>query len=375
MTIQDHRLTAIVALLAPLATWSCSSDQGPSGVVSPNDPDTGTALICSIPQELLFATGVQRDGIPALSDPNLVPVDGPGLGYLRDEDRIIGIEIGGTYVAVPHNILWWHEIVNFNSLGIPLAVTYCPLTGSSMAFDRRSVSGAEFGVSGLLFNNNLVMFERRDDSSLWPQMMSGARCGPQNGQMLAMYPAMEMSWKAWRSLHPATLVINDDTGHTRDYRRYPYGGYEAPSNATLLYPHGTIDSRRQPKERVLGFPPVVHDGEVVGGAVAFPFGTLDNGERIRVVHHPARGRPAVVFWDGDAQAAVGFRPTYGGSNITFEARGDVIVDVETESEWTFEGVAVSGSLEGARLEMIAEAYVSFWFAWATFVPSTEIWGD
>jgi hypothetical protein len=329
--------------------------------------------VCSIPQELLFSTGVQRDGIPALSDPTLVSQDGRSLAYLRDSDRIIGIEVGGTYIAVPHNILWWHEIVNFNSLTIPLAVTYCPLTGSSMVFDRRSANGAEFGVSGLLFNNNLVMYERTEDSSLWPQMMRGARCGPQDGQRLEMYPAIEMRWGGWRALHPETLVINDETGHTRDYRRYPYGAYEAASNPTILYPQGPLDDRRLPKERVLGIPPTIHDGEVIGGAVAFPFGALDNGDPVRVVHRRAAGRPVVVFWDRDAQAATAFRPTYGGSNKVFEARGDLIVDVETESVWTLEGLAISGELAGSRLETIPEAYVSFWFAWATFVPSTEIW--
>ncbi len=365
----------MVGLLATLAISACSFTDGVAGVVAQDEPGPGDVLICSIPQDLLFATGVQRDGIPALSDPALVAVDGPGLSYLRDDDRVIGFEVAGTYVAVPHNILWWHEIVNFNSLGIPLAVTYCPLTGSSMVFNRSSVGDAEFGVSGLLFNNNLVMYERKEESSLWPQMMSGARCGPQNGQILQMYPASEMRWEGWRSLHPETLVINDETGHARDYRRYPYGGYEAPSNPTLLYPQGPIDSRRPPKERVLGFPPVVYDGEVIGGAIAFPFGTLDNGEPVRVIRDRARGGPVVVFWNRDAQAAVGFRPTYGGSNIEFEARGNVIVDLETESEWTLEGVAISGELAGSRLERIPEAYVSFWFAWASFVPSTEIWGD
>ena len=100
---------------------------------------------------------------------------------------MIGIEVDGQYVAIPHNILWWHEIVNFNTLGVPLAVTYCPLTGSSMVFDRSGVDGNTFGVSGLLFLNNLIMFNRTAEGtteSLFPQMMRGARCGPLDGQTL-----------------------------------------------------------------------------------------------------------------------------------------------------------------------------------------------
>ena len=357
-----------------MATVACGSSDTPAGIVNPDDPADDAQLVCSIPSESIFATGVQRDGIPALSDPVLVPVGGPGTSYLRDDDRIIGIEVAGTYIAVPHNILWWHEIVNFNSLGSPMAVTYCPLTGSSMVFDRTSVGGAEFGVSGLLFNNNLVMYERTSDSSLWPQMIRGARCGPQDGHALTMYPATEMRWGGWRELHPETLVINDATGHSRDYRRYPYGGYEGESNPTTLYPQGPLDQRRLPKERVLGIPSDEREGEVVdGGGVAFPFGALENGDPVRVVNHVAAGRPVVVFWDRDAEAATAFWPVVGDDNLTFEANGDLILDTGTSSEWTLEGVAVSGEMEGMRLEAIPQAYVSFWFAWATFIPGTEIW--
>ena len=363
----------MIALGATMASSACGTSEGPAATVDPDDPQADDNLICSIPHELLFSSGVGRDGIPALSDPTLVPVDGPGTSYLHDDDRVIGLEVEGTYIAVPHNILWWHEIVNFNSLGTPLAVTYCPLTGSSIVFDRSSVSGAEFGVSGLLFNNNLVMYDRKTDSSLWPQMMQAARCGPQDGHILVPYPAIEMRWGAWRSLHPETLVLNDETGYSKDYRRYPYGQYEAPANPATLFPHGMIDMRRLPKERVLGVPPTIYDREVIGGAIAFPFGALDNGEPVRVIHDRAAGRPVVIFWNREAQAAVAFRPSYGGSNVEFEARGDLIVDVDTGSVWSLEGVAVSGALLGERLEGVPQAYVSFWFAWATFVPSTKLW--
>jgi hypothetical protein len=84
---------------------------------------------------------------------------------MRNTDRVIGIEAGGVFIAVPHNIWWWHEIVNFDDFGIPLAVSYCPLTGSSMGFDRRSVEGYDVGVSGLLYNNNLIMFNRPPDGT------------------------------------------------------------------------------------------------------------------------------------------------------------------------------------------------------------------
>ena len=94
-----------------------------------------------------------RDAIPSLTDPNLVAADHPWADYLLPTDRVIGIKVGSEYLAFPHNVLWWHEIVNMSDLG--LAITYCPLTGSSMVFSNAAAGGAGFGVSGLLFDDRV----------------------------------------------------------------------------------------------------------------------------------------------------------------------------------------------------------------------------
>ena len=154
-----------------------------------------------------------------------------------------------------------------------LAVTYCPLTGSSMVFHRAVADDADFGVSGLLFKNNLIMYDRKEflsePTSLWPEMLAGARCGPLESRSLAMFPAIEIEWGDWVELHPTTWVLSKKTGFSRLYRAelYPYEDYEVEDNASLLYPRSNLHPRRPPKERLLGIP----DQE---GGVAFPFGVL-----------------------------------------------------------------------------------------------------
>ncbi len=335
---------------------------------------------CSIPEGQIVSGGVPIDGIAALSDPDLVSGDHPAATYVRTWDRVIGIAIDGIYLAIPHNILWWHEIVNFSDFSIPIAVTYCPLTGSSMVFDRTAADGAEFGVSGLLLQNNLILYDRTERSdpdgnpyepdaerSLWPQMMRGARCGPRDGQMLDMVPAVEMRWDAWLSLHPDTKVIAIDSGLNRNYQEYPYGDYESLTNAETLFPQGDLDGRRPPKERVLGIP------FADGGGVAFPFNALDSEGNRDVVHSRAEGREIVVFWDRDSKAAVAFESALAGQALDFELSEGRYVDVQTGSEWTLDGRATSGGLEGQQLVQVANSYVAFWYAWATFVPSTGVW--
>ena len=182
----------------------------------------------------------------------------PGTEYLREDDRVIGLIFEGEAIAIPLNIMWWHEVVNLD--GPPgrqaVAVTHCPLTGSSLAFDRRPLSDVEFGVSGLLFETNLIMYDRTGtEESLWPQMLRGARCGPSDGMQLPMVPIVETTWRGWKELHPDTRVVTENTGHDRSYRTYPYGSYDLEANGQLLFPVSDgIDPRRPPKERVLGIP-------------------------------------------------------------------------------------------------------------------------
>ena len=323
---------------------------------------------CSIPEGLIFSGGVGQDGIPALSNPVLVKSTDVNASYLRPTDRIIGVRAGAEHIAIPHNILWWHEIVNFNDLEPALSVTYCTLTGSSMVFDRTSAEGVEFGVSGLLFHNNLVMYDRatEGETSLWPQMMRGARCGPRDAQSLEMYPSVEMQWGTWVRLHPDTKVISGTTGFDRDYQMYPYGAYERLHEGTI-YPHPPFDDRRPPKERVLGVP----SGD--SGGIGFPFGLFQR-EVPEVVHETVDGEPLVVFWNGAAESALGFWPSIDGQALTFEVQEDGYYDVETGSEWSLEGMGLSGAMEGKALTPIEEAYISFWFAWMTFAPDSEIWG-
>ena len=361
-----------VAVCAIAGTLSACGLDGTSPL---DGDDSGTPPLpeeafCSIPLELIISGGVGRDGIPALRNPSLVPSYHAEATYIGEADRVIGIEVDGRFIAVPHNILWWHEIVNFDDFGSPFAVTYCPLTGSSMVFDRSSIEGADLGVSGLLFHNNLMMFNRRGDAtqeSLFPQMLRSARCGPLDGQPLELLPSMEIRWKAWKELHPETLVVSGIRDRGGDYEYYPYNDYEDIDNAQTLFPHVEFDTRRPPKERVLGIP------RDHGFGMAFPFTVLESRGDIVVVHDDVQGsQPVVVFWSTRAQTAVAYTPAANGQDLTFEVRDGKFFDVETGSEWTLGGLAIAGPFEDVALEPVADAYMAFWFAWATFQPNTDV---
>ena len=321
--------------------------------------------MCSIDNSRIFSGGPGKDGIPALTNPTFVEPDDADAGYLLPSDRVIGLEIGNQVLAIPLNIMWWHEIVNLDLGTSQISITHCPLTGSSMGFDRGAAEGAEFGVSGLLYQNNLIMYDRTRPESLWPQMLAGARCGPRDGTALAMVPILEMTWSGWRSLYSGTAVVSSETGWERDYQSYPYGDYDDPDNPQLLFDQA-VDPSRPPKERVLGVP-------VGSGGVAFPFGILDDLGPVAAPLVRTFGEPFVVFWDRHRQAAMAFHPVVDGQALTFSVANGRVFDDQTGTAWRVDGLGLQGPLSGVRLEPVAEAFVAFWFAWPAFYPEIEVW--
>lgn len=347
-------------LLPLLSLGACDAFRGRQS----NDPEESFEIDdCSIPTGRLVSATL-KDAIPALTNPPLTTATSDESSYVGGDDRVIGLQSRDSPLAIPLNILWHHEIVNVNHDAYgPIAVTHCPLTGSSLAFERDEVHGAEFGVSGLLLNNNLVMYDGGDRQSLWPQMSREAKCGAQSGESLDMIPVVEMTWQRWRTLHPNTQVPASDTGYEYNYRAsgYPYGDYRTIDNERLLYDM-PVDTRRPPKERVLGIP---------GGgrsSIALPFGALDSTKSVRVVQVAIGGQTCTVFWNREADGAMAFK-----TSLSFSTRDDRILDDETESVWSIDGRAIQGPRKGDQLTPVAEAHTAFWFAWAAFHPETEIW--
>jgi hypothetical protein len=127
--------------------------------------------------------------------------------------------------AYPQRILVWHEIVNDTIGGLNLAVTYCPLTGTAIAFER---GDTEFGVSGRLVNSNLIMYDR-DTDTWFPQVLAIGIQGPHTGSALVERPMVWTTWQRWRAAHPETAVLSTETGFARNYNRDPYGAYNPRS--------------------------------------------------------------------------------------------------------------------------------------------------
>jgi hypothetical protein len=271
-----------------------------------------------IPQDDIRFGGPPKDGIPAISEPEMVPAG--EADHLLDDDRIVAVTVGDASAAYPIRALMFHEAVNDIVGGVPLAIVYCPLCDSVTVVDRR-LDGTirEFGISGLLYNSNVLLFDRNDDS-LWSQLGFEAISGPNAGRSLEHLPWELTSFARWRDANPTGRVMTFNTGHDRDYDKPPYGDYFMTDQ--LMFPVKAHDGRLGRKIPVVG---VVY-GDV---ARAYPVDAV-------------RKQGSISDAMGDAR-------------VVLRADGDV-------------GVRVIETPPGAQVAH------TFWFSWAAFHPGTEIYG-
>lgn len=263
-----------------------------------------------------------QDCIPSIDNPKFESAK--QSSWLRDDDVIFGVDYKGVARAYPQRILNWHEIVNDVVAGDPIAVTFCPLCGSALAFERK-VDGiiTEFGVSGKLHNSDLVMYDRYE-GNLWQQITGEGIVGPaaRRNEVLKQIPIATTTWGKWRKEHPNTQVLSRETGFPRNYDIYPYGAYE--ENDELYFGVKNLNKKLQIKTVVYGI-------EVNGASKAYPEDKLGTEYMEDTV-----GGVAIRFYRTDSGEVVFFR----------KDTNEEIIPV--------------------RL---------FWFAWASFHPGTELYSQ
>jgi hypothetical protein len=329
----------------------------------------------SVPLDEFTSGGPSRDGIPPIDEPKYVSLE-EAAEFLGDREPVMVVEEGRHVRGYPLQILVWHEIVNDELGGRPIAVTYCPLCNSSVVFDRR-VDGREltFGTTGNLRNSDLVMWDRQTES-WWQQLTAEAVVGELTGEQLEVLPSQTLSFADFRERFPQADVLSRDTGFERDYGTTPYAGYDNVAEEQPFLLEDEADDRLPPKARVTAL--FAGDDTLV-----IPFERLQDEP---VVNEEVAGTPVVVFFDPEASSALdepsiassravgtaaAFDRRIEGQTLTFRLDGERFVDEQTGSEWDLTGHAVSAPLQGERLKPVRHDE-QFWFALAAFVPEARI---
>ena len=273
-----------------------------------------------IPVDQILSGGPPRDGIPSIDKPKFIAAK--DADFLKPDDRVIGVNYNGVARAYPIRILNWHEIVNDEVAGKSIAVTFCPLCGTGIVYSGDFNGKAhKFGVSGLLYNSDVLLFDRETET-LWSQILSKGVSGQLVNQTLSVIPSSHTSWKAWLKMHPKTQVLSTETGIKRDYSRSPYGDYT--KNNRIYFPVEFKSKRYHPKERVLGI-------TINGKHKAYPFSELAKLDK-KILKDDFSGQQLTIEFDVDNR-----------DGVIKSNTGDIIPSVN-----------------------------SFWFAWYAFHPKAEI---
>jgi len=333
--------------------------------------------------------GVRVDGIPALDQAPVVSAI--EANYLQPEEPVFGIAINGQARAYPLRIMDWHEMANDMVGGVPISLAYCTLCGAGIAFDGRASNGEtyDFGSSGFLFRSNKLMYDRQT-RTLWNQLTGEPVLGPLAGKdlQLELQPVVLTSWQAWQSQHPATTVLDIDTGFNRFYELgAAYGDYFASPDT--MFPVPDRNENLEDKTRIYAL-------RIDGQPKAYP---LDLLAEEQVVNDTLGGVDIVLIASRGTVEVQGakitdfFSATSGTcetQDVTYNAGGEVrvyqrgsatfqvgsapntLVDAAGMA-WQVTEEALIGP-DGQRLPRV-NGHLAYWFGWFSFFPHTALYGQ
>lgn len=318
-----------------------------------------------IPASQIFDGGPGLDGIPSVDEPKFTSTN--EINYMNDDDLIIAFKSGDVIKGYTHNILDWHEIINDNIGDKSIALTYCPLTGTSIAWNRM-INGkiTTFGVSGLLYNSNIIPYDRETKSN-WSQMRLECVNGELSGTKPEVFQVTEMSWATWKEMFPDGSVVTTATGFSRSYGSYPYfnaQGEDYRVDTWLLFPVDPADTRLDSKERVLG---VI----IAGKAKAYRFGSFTD-ESITIKEDAFEGKNLIIIGSEPKNFIAAFENNLNltGLEPSISNNESIMKDGEG-NEWNIFGEAISGPRAGQKLNNV-HSFMGYWLGWGAFYPDLEI---
>lgn len=313
-----HRRAAIFGLLLPVLFFA----------VPVYAYEITNGVRHSIPLSEIISSKVPKGGVPALTNPRFATIEEADI-FLLQETMGIGIEYKGETRFYPFSILLWHEVVNDTILGVPILVTYNPLSGTAVVFDR-TIDGEvyEFKVSSKFWKSNLLMYNKAENlrhESLWSQIQGTAVVGVHTGKKLAIRPYDVMAYNQWKSLHPDTKILSIRTPYGRNYADDPYGIGGYYTSWDIAYgAKKELTPTMHPKQPVLG---VRYNGKTK----AYPLYTLAKG----VTHDDFAGHTIKID-----------RKSYGDTRLyVVTPQGDVPLMYT----------------------------VAYWFSWINAYPQSEVY--
>ena len=341
--------------------------------IAPNS-ETDIFRGCADPQSDIY----YREAIPSIDNPRFVSVQ-DAEWYIEDSVRILGITINGEMRGYPYNIMNRHEIVNDFTGNSGMGVTYCPITGSGIGFNLSQLENSTIGVTGLLFESNLVFYDRRSDTC-FSQMLAIGMSGEQLGLRLEISPVVETTWATWKLIYPDSKILSIDTGFSPidQYFQNDYVGYE--NDTSVFFQTSFLDREPynlyHPKMKTMVL-------KSYNDNYLFPLKELAKNPVSN--HELSNGDTLTIIYDKEHDLAIPyFSEIVNGSQLVFElvldrsdynlsqTRGLHLMKDQFGTVWNIRGEAIDGPMLGSQLRMYPN-YEAYWYAAIVFHPSAQIY--
>ncbi len=372
---KNMKLINFITLVLLVASYNMFAQKGLEKILKVYPKWTTNFEKKSIELDELFPGGPPKDGIPAIINPKFVNIS-KASDWLAGNEPVIFLKINEIAKAYPLQILMFHEIVNDKIGTTPILVSFCPLCYSGIVYNRK-LNGLDvnFGVSGLLRNSDMVMYDQLTES-FWQQFTGEAIVGDMLGKKLDVVQSQIISFKDFTLANPNGIVLSKNTGFERPYGKNPYVGYDDEDTKPFLF-KGEKDKRLSQNEKVIG----IHLNDI---AKAYPYSItseqkiiydkIDNQE-IVIFHLPgtASSMDDRQIEDSKDVGATGvFIPQVDSLKLTFQFKDEKLIDDQTNSTWSITGKSLNGKLKGSQLKPIPHGDY-FAFAWLVFRPNSLIY--
>lgn len=309
--------------------------------------------------------------ITSLYRPNYDTVGEAELKFSAREPMFIAMLPNGPHIY-PQQYMLWHQVVNEVVDDRAFAITYCPVTGTLMAYDA-TLDGLNLifdveghtttdGFYGFLYDGNSVLMDR-NTGSLWLQETGMAFDGRLLGRGMPTIPVFWTTWEHAKKVYPNGKVLAKPRGR-RPYGRDPYGSYLRTDNYydndVLVYAPRRLDRRFPRKTPMLGL-------ELDNLLLALDIGYVKQRGAVNFFMGPTA---LLAVHDPALDVVRVYNRQIWQDPFLFIVEKGRLIDLNTRSTWDPRtGRATGGNMKGASMKEYFGVY-SMWFAWYSIHPET-----
>lgn len=305
----------------------------------------------------------QPDLFLASDDPQTVDAD--HADFLWPTDEVFGLLVAGHARAYPVRMLCYHHVVNDRIADRPIAVTYCVICSSGIAYDPQLDGQRQFfGFHGI-WQGTAVLYDRETHSN-WLHLSGECIEGPRKGARLPPIPGVHATWAEWKRMHPETDVMAPDAKSESKY--FPR---ESAERGLTYFPDGFLKTI-QKRDKRLGLTDLCLGVRVANEAMAFPFAEL-NKLPGGVLQNELAGTGLLVVHEGATRTTSAFVREHPEGRLEFELTENPLelYELRTKSHFSRAGLGIRGPLAGWQMPL-AECLQAEWYGWFALHPDTKL---